>query len=90
MVRRQMYGALMQIVFLGGTGALGVYGIISRRLSLGQFLLFLLLNGVLFTIGALGKRIEGRARSLPVEDEALASEYEAVCHAWIKKPLPDF
>jgi hypothetical protein len=90
MVQRQMYQALLQIGLIGTASILGIYGIITGRLSFGEFLVFLLLNGVNIVIGKIGKGIEGRARSLPVKEEGLASRYEAVCETWVKKPLPNF
>lgn len=90
MVRRQMYQALLQIGLLGTVGILGIYGIISGRLTFVEFLVFLLLNGVNFFIGKMGKGIEDRARSLPVKVEGLSSRYETVCETWVKKPLPNF
>lgn len=90
MVRRQMYQALLQIGLLGAASILGIYGIISGRLTFVEFLVFLLLNGVNFVIGKMGKGIEDRARSLPVKEEGLSSRYETVCKTWVRKPLPNF
>ncbi len=87
LVRTQMYQALLQIGLLAACAVLGLYGLLSGRLGL---LLVLVVNGVILGLGAYGKRFESSARSLPVRDPSLASEYQRVSDVWLAKPLPDF
>ena len=90
MVRKQMYQALLAIVFFGGMGVLGVIGIITRGLSSTQFVLFLILNGIVWAAGKSSKPTEQRAQNLPVSDPNLSDEYRSVCRTWMRKPFPDF
>ena len=88
LVRVQMYLALVGIgVLLSGF----VFGIVltSRYGCVG---LALVLAGSAWLLGGgiVLKRVEVRARSLPVTGEGLADEYRRVSEAWVKKPLPDF
>ncbi len=85
--RQQMYQALAAIGILGAACILGLYGIVTRQLSL---LLVIVLNGAIIVIARMTKGIEERARSLPVDNEELAGQYKAICETWVKKPLPDF
>ena len=85
--RRQMYQALVQMGLLVAACILGLYGILTGRLSL---LLVIAVNGAIFGISRALQGIERRARSLPVSEEQLASEYRRVCEAWVRKPFPDF
>jgi len=89
-VRAQMYQTLAQLGFQGGSLLLCLFGIFSRNLRFGQILLFLILNGIIIILGRIFRKTEDDARSLLVEDENLKEEYEAVCHTWTKRPLPDF
>lgn len=90
MVRKQMYQALLTIVFFGGMGVLGCIGIITGRLNSTQFVLFLVLNGIVWAAGKLTRPIELRAQNLTVSDPNLSDEYKSVCRTWIRKPFPDF
>jgi len=90
MVRPQMYQALAQIGFLGAMGLLALYGIVFDKLSFMEFLLSLLLNGIVFGFGKYGEGFEKKARSLDVEDPDLKEEYTHVCVSWVGKPFPDF
>jgi len=87
LVRTQMYQALLQMGLLAGSLLLGVVGLVSGRLGV---VLVLAVNGVIVGLGLFAKGLETRARTLPVRDPSLAEEYKRVCHAWLKKPLPDF
>lgn len=87
MVTQQMYQALLQLVLLGSTVLLGMYGIFTGKLSL---FIVLLLNGIIIGLSMIFKSVEKRARSLKVEDELLQKEYLQVCEAWTKKALPTF
>lgn len=87
MVRRQMYQALMQIGFLGIANIVGLYGIITRQISL---LLILILDGAIIIISKFIKKTEEQARTLKVSDANLESQYRDICEAWTKKALPDF
>lgn len=90
MVRKQMYQALLQIVFFGGMGVLGVIGIISGGLSSTEFVFVLLLNGIVWAAGKSAKPTEQKAQNLSVSDPDLEDEYRSVCRTWIRKPIPDF
>lgn len=90
MVRKQMYQALLAIVFFGGMGVLGVIGIITGKLSFTEFLLLLVLNGIVWAAGKSSKSTEHRAQNLSVADLSLVDEYRSVCRTWIRKPFPDF
>ena len=89
-VRKQMYQALLAIVFFGGMGVLGCIGVIARRLDSTQFVLFLILNGIVWAAGKSAKSIEKRAQNLYVSNPNLSDEYKSVCRTWIRKPFPDF
>ena len=90
MVRKQMYQALLAIVLFGGMGVLGCIGIITRRLDSTQFVLFLILNGIVWAAGKSAKSIEKRAQNLSVSNPNLSDEYKSICRTWIRKPFPDF
>jgi len=90
MIRKQMYQALLAILFFGGMGILGCIGIITGRLNSTQFVLFLVLNGIVWAAGKLTKPTEQKAQNLSVSDLNLSDEYKSVCRTWIRKPFPDF
>jgi len=87
LARRQMYQALGQLVFLVGAIGMSLYGLKTGQCNLLH--VFGLSLAILAT-GLNSRPFEGRARSIPVEDESLAEEYAAICESWVKKPLPDF
>lgn len=87
LARQQMYQAMLQMLLLGLGCVIGIYGLITARIGL---LLVLILNGLVFAMGMMLKGIEKQARSLPVEDPALKSEYKRVCDSWLHRPFPDF
>jgi hypothetical protein len=89
-VRKQMYQALLAIVFFGGMGVLGCIGVITGGLSSTQFVLFLVLNGIVWAAGKSSKPIEQRVQNLSVSDPDLRDEYRSVCRTWMKNPFPDF
>jgi uncharacterized membrane protein len=88
LVRVQMYLALVGIGVLLSGLVLGI-GLTSRYGCVG-LVLVLAGSAWLFGVGIFLKRVEVRARSLPVTGEGLADEYRRVSEAWVKKPLPDF
>ena len=90
MVRKQMYQALLAIVLFGGMGVLGCIGIITRRLDSTQFVLFLILNGIVWAAGKSAKSIEKKAQNLSVSNPNLSDEYKSICRTWMRKPFPDF
>ena len=90
LARRQMIQALVQVGFLLPMGFLGGYGVVTHRLDKKEFVVFLLLNGVVFLFARMGKGNEERARSLKVLDPTLEDQYRAVCRSWLRKALPDF
>lgn len=87
LVRKQMYQALLQIVLLVGALGVGVVGLATRQLSLFPVLA---VNGGINVGGLAGKRLEERARSVPVRDPSLSDEYRRVSASWLTRPLPDF
>ncbi|MCP4346760.1 MAG: hypothetical protein GY795_14690 [Desulfobacterales bacterium] len=87
MVRIQMYQALLQIILLGGTLLIGIYGIFTEEISLFKVLL---LNGIILGLSLAFRPYEERARNMEVEDESLQKEYLEICNTWINKPFPDF
>ncbi len=87
LARRHMLQALLQIVLLVSGVLLGIYVLSSGQAGL---LLILVLNGVIWVAGTLGKPVEERARSLKVLDPLLEERYRAICTTWVKKPFPDF
>ena len=87
LARRQMYQALLQLVFLLGAVGLSLYGMATKQCNL---LHVLGLSLAILAMSLISRPFERRVRSLTVEDESLAEEYEAVCESWVKKPLPDF
>jgi len=90
MVRRQMYHALLAIVLFGGMGILGVIGIITRSLNSTQFVLYLVLNVIVWVVGKSFKPTEQKVQNLAVSDPNLSDEYKSVCRTWMRKPFPDF
>ena len=87
LARRQMYQALLQLVFLLGAVGLSLYGMVTKQCSL---LHVLGLSLAILATSLISRPFESRVKSLDVEDESLAEEYKAVCESWVKKPLPDF
>jgi hypothetical protein len=87
LVRRHMLQALLQAVLLVAGMLLGIY-VLARGLA--GLPLVLVLNGIIFFAGTIGKTLEERARSLNVLDPLLEERYRAICRSWVKKPFPDF
>lgn len=87
LARFQMYGALLSIVLGGGFFLLGIYLLLSSRVGL---LMILLLNGVIFFLSLYTKKLENRAKSLPVLGDSLKEEYNRIIDVWMHKPFPDF
>jgi hypothetical protein len=87
MVRRHMLQAVLQIALLGAGLILGLYLLARHKVGLPQIIV---LNGLIFAAGMLGKPLEERARSLKVLDPLLEERYRAICTTWVKKPFPDF
>ena len=90
MVRKQMYLALAQIVILGGMAVLSVIGILTGGLSDSQFILVLLMDGIIWFTGKLFKSLEKRGQNLKVEALEHRAEYTSICATWVRKPFPDF
>ncbi|MFO8183933.1 MAG: hypothetical protein R6U39_07135 [Candidatus Aegiribacteria sp.] len=90
MVRKQMYGALLQMVLLGAMGTLAFVGILIGSINTIQFLVVLAMNGIIVYAGNQGKSIENRARDLPVDDLDLRTNYVDICRTWRLKAFPDF
>ncbi|MBD3278174.1 MAG: hypothetical protein GF388_07740 [Candidatus Aegiribacteria sp.] len=90
MVRKQMYLALAQIVILGCMALLSIIGILTGAISDTQFLLVLLMDGIIWFAGKLFKSLEKRAQNLKVEALEHRAEYTSICATWVRKPFPDF
>ena len=90
MVRKQMYMALAQIVILGAMAVLSVVGILIGRISNTQFILVLLMDGIIWFTGKMSKSLEKRAQNLKVEALEHRAEYTSICATWVRKPFPDF
>jgi hypothetical protein len=90
MVRKQMYQALIQILLLGGMTVISVIGILTDELTFTQFVMVLVLDGIVWFAGKKGKTVEQRAQGLGVQDPELREEYKSVCRTWVIRPFPDF
>jgi len=90
MVRKQMYQALLQIALHIGMGTLTVLGTLLGSISGVNFVLVMVLYGIVIYAGNQGKPLEKRARDLPVDDPQLQPEYRAVCRSWRTRAFPDF
>ena len=90
LVRTQMYQALFQMAILLPMGFLGGYGIVTHKITTKEFIIFLLLNAVVFMVGKMGKGNEERARSMKVIDPLMETQYRAVCESWVGRALPTF
>lgn len=88
-VAGQMYGALAQIVVLGAPPALYVYGILAGALAVRDVIYLILPGLVVLGVALLIRRVEGRARTMWVE-EALREAYDHVVRVWFKRALPDW
>jgi len=92
MVRKLMFLALGQIVAMIPVIILATVAGATKKFTATEFTIFLLLMGSGIVLGYWVKKFEKKASSLPVNPDYpdLESQYRAVCHAWIKKALPDF
>ncbi|MBN1269565.1 MAG: hypothetical protein JXB04_08260 [Kiritimatiellae bacterium] len=64
--------------------------LVTLRYGLRGLLLVLVVNGIFFAVGKLGKGVEERARSLESSSPQLAEEHGRVSATWMKKLFPDF
>ena len=83
----QMYGALLQIALLLPPTAIYFVGLAVGTLGVGDIAFLLVPSFIVVAVGALGKKIEARAKALPVTEE-FAGEYQRVLEVWVKSPLP--
>ncbi len=90
MVRKQMYQALVQIVFLGGMAILGIVGFLIGKMNTFEFLMFLIFNGINVGAGKYGKETERRIRTLSIENLNIRAEYNSICKTWGRKAFPSF
>ncbi len=89
-VAGQMYAALAQIVILLAPWAVFGYGFFTGKLAIGDAL-YLTLPYIAVGIGGLlMKRVEERAKHLPVSDPQLEEARDRVVHTWVKRALPDW
>lgn len=89
-VAAQMYAALAQVVILLSPWVLFGYGFFTDKLVIGD-VLYLTLPYIAVGIGGLlMKRVEERAKHLPVSDPQLLEARDRVVHTWVKRALPDW
>jgi Na+/H+ antiporter NhaC len=89
-VAAQMYAALIQIVILMAPWGIFGYGLLNDRLQMSDAI-YLTFPYVLVGIGGLlMKRVEQRAKNLPVSDPDLLRSRDAVVQSWVKRALPDW
>lgn len=89
-VAGQMYAALAQIVILLAPWVLFGYGFFTGKLAVNDAL-YLTLPYIAMGIGGLlMKRVEERAKRLPVSDPQLLEARDRVVHTWVKRALPDW
>jgi hypothetical protein len=89
-VARQMYAALLQIAFLLAPGVVFVVGLVRGALSVDDVLYVMLPSFVILALGIAFKRIENRAKVLPVDDPVLADRHAHIIRVWNSKPFPDW
>lgn len=90
LVRKQMYHALLQIVFLGGMAILGIVGFIIGKISTFEFFMYLIFNGINVGAGKYGKETERRIRFLSIENLNIRAEFDSICKTWGRKAFPNF
>lgn len=88
-VSGQMYAALAQIGFLIIPYPAYAAGLYFKVLEPAAVVYILVPSGILIVVGVVFKRIEDRAKHLPVTSE-FATEYDHVITTWMKKPFPDW
>ena len=85
-----MYAALAQIVILGLPPILYFVGIAKGSLRLGDVVYLLVPSALIFVVGQLFRKLETKVKNLPVADDELRRQRDAVVLTWVKKPLPDW
>ena len=88
LARGQMHLALVTLVVLLTGLAVGLF--LIREHGLKALAAVIVANGFVFAMGMFHKKVETRARGLPVASEELQREYQRVSESWSKKALPDF
>lgn len=89
-VGRQMRAALVQIVLLLAGPAVFFVGMLRGVLHPTDVMFIILPSAAVIVLATVYKRVEGRARGIPVADEELRRQRDAIVHTWLKKPLPDW
>ena len=89
-VARQMYAALLQIALLVAPGVVFVVGLLRGVLSVDDVLYIVLPSFAILALGVAFKRIENRAKALPVDDPVLADRHAHIIRVWNSKPFPDW
>lgn len=87
-VARQMYAALVQIVLLASPPVMFGIGLLQGLLVPSEALLVVLPAAAALLVGAAFKRTEAAVRSLPADDEHLASQRDTIVRTWLRKPVP--
>jgi len=89
-VGRQMRAALVQIVLLLAGPAVFFVGLLRGELHPTDVMFIILPSAAVIVLATVYKRVEGRARSIPVHDDELRRQRDAIVETWLKKPLPDW
>ena len=90
LVKENMYAALANIVFLGGSWILYFIGFFIKILNIIDFG-FILIPAVLIVIFSLKlKTLEKKLQNLPTENPALEDERDRVVDIWLHKPFPNW
>ena len=90
-VARQMYGALAQIIFIGGPFLLFWFGVYRGDLVVRDIALFVLLPAaIIVVIGLAYRQVERRGKMIPAASPELEQQRDAIVRTWMQKPLPDW
>jgi hypothetical protein len=89
-VAHQMYAALAQIGLLATPPIVFFVGLARGVLAPRDVLYIILPSAVVIVVGAIYKRVETQARSIPATDDELRRQRDAIIETWIKKPLPNW
>ncbi len=89
-VGRQMYAALVQVVLLTAGPAIYFVGMFRGALGPADVMFIILPSAAVIVLASVYKRVETKAKGIPVPDEELRRQRDTIVHTWLKKPLPDW
>ncbi len=90
LVKENMYAALANIVFLGGSWILYFIGYFIKILNIVDFV-FILIPAVLIVIFSLKlKTLEKKLQNLSADSPTLEDERDRVVDIWLHKPFPNW